>query len=58
MSADAVISAPGTIVFRPRRWSLELGVLRRRDGESVFVEHNSQRSTTEQALHGVSLNAP
>ncbi|MGH4009673.1 MAG: MobF family relaxase [Pseudonocardiaceae bacterium] len=48
--ADAVINAPDTIALRVPVLIAEPGVLRRRDGESVFVEHNSQRYTTEQTL--------
>ena len=48
--ADAVINAPDTIALRGPALVAEPGALRRRDGESVFIEHNSQRYTTEQTL--------
>lgn len=48
--ADAVINAPDTIALRAPALLAVPGALRRRDGESVFVEHNSQRYTTEQTL--------
>jgi len=48
--ADTVINAPDTVALRGPALVAEPGVLRRRDGESVFVEHNSQRYTTEQTL--------
>jgi conjugative relaxase-like TrwC/TraI family protein len=47
---DAVITAPDTITLRAPALVAEPGALRRRNGESVFVEHNSQRYTTEQTL--------
>lgn len=48
--ADTVINAPDTVALRGPALVAEPGVLRRRDGESVFIEHNSQRYTTEQTL--------
>ncbi|MGH3935619.1 MAG: MobF family relaxase, partial [Pseudonocardiaceae bacterium] len=48
--AAAVINAPDTVALRAPTMVAEPGVLRRRDGASVFVEHNSQRYTTEQTL--------
>lgn len=48
--ADAVINAPDTIALRGPALVVEPAALRRRDGESVFVEHNSQRYTTEATL--------
>jgi conjugative relaxase-like TrwC/TraI family protein len=46
----AVINAPDTIALRGPALAAEPRALRRRDGDSVFVEHNSQRYTTEQTL--------
>jgi len=48
--ADAVINAPDTVALRAPALVALPGALRRRDDESVFVEHNSQRYTTEQTL--------
>ncbi|MGH3823729.1 MAG: relaxase domain-containing protein, partial [Pseudonocardiaceae bacterium] len=48
--ADAVINASDTIALRGPALVREPGALRRRNGESVFTEHHSQRYTTEQTL--------
>lgn len=46
----AVINAADTVALRAPALVAEPEALRRRDGESVFVEHNSQRYTTERTL--------
>lgn len=48
--ADAVINAPDTVALRGPALVAEPTALRRRDGESVFTEHNSRRYTTEATL--------
>lgn len=48
--ADAVLTAPDTVALRAPALVAEPAALRRRDGDSVFIEHNSQRYTTEQTL--------
>jgi conjugative relaxase-like TrwC/TraI family protein len=48
--ADAVITAADTVALRGPVLVAEPAALRRRDGESVFIEHNSQRYTTEATL--------
>lgn len=47
---DAVTSDEGTLALRGPALVAEAAVLRRRSGESVFIEHNSQRYTTEHTL--------
>ncbi|MGH3827583.1 MAG: MobF family relaxase, partial [Pseudonocardiaceae bacterium] len=48
--ADVVINAPDTVALRGPALVAEPAALRRRDGESVFFEHNSPRYTTEATL--------
>jgi conjugative relaxase-like TrwC/TraI family protein len=48
--ADTVIKAKDTIALQAPALVAEPHQLRRLSGESVFVEHNSQRYTTEQTL--------
>ena len=48
--ADTVITASDTVALQAPALVAEPGVLRRRDGQSVFVEHNGQRYTTTQTL--------
>ena len=47
---EAVIGAADTIALRPPSLVAEPGQLRRRTGESVFIEHNATRYTTEHTL--------
>lgn len=47
---DAILTAPDTISLQPPALVAEPAQLRRSSGDSVFVEHNSQRYTTEQTL--------
>lgn len=47
---NAIITAPDTIALTAPVTVEEPDALRRKSGESVFVEHNSQRFTTEQTL--------
>lgn len=49
--ADAVINATDTVTLQAPALVDEPPQLRRDSGESVFIEHNSQRYTTEQTLH-------
>ncbi|WP_158892661.1 MobF family relaxase [Amycolatopsis anabasis] len=47
---DAVLNAEDTLPLRGPSLVSEPDSLRRRDGESVFIEHNSTRYTTTQTL--------
>lgn len=47
---DAVVNAADTVALQAPALVAEPPQLRRRSGESVFIEHNSQRYTTEQTL--------
>lgn len=47
---DAIVTAPDTVALTAPETVEEPESLRRRSGESVFVEHHSQRFTTEQTL--------
>lgn len=47
---NAVVNAEGTVALRGPALVAEPARLRRRSGESVFFEHNSERYTTDQTL--------
>jgi conjugative relaxase-like TrwC/TraI family protein len=47
---EAVVNAPDTVALQAPSLVNEPAQLRRRSGESVFVEHNSTRYTTEDTL--------
>lgn len=47
---DAVINSADTVALQAPALVSEPSMLRRQSGESVFIEHNSRRYTTEQTL--------
>jgi conjugative relaxase-like TrwC/TraI family protein len=48
---DLAVRAEGTVCLEPPTLVTEPAILRRRDGSSVFVEHNTIRYTTLATLH-------